>query len=157
MTSTYSKVGTKWWANQFAFETNHLAWMNWMVMLGNQTNFWTYAWPKMVVYLQSFLHCNLALVSDLYFPKKAPKSFNKASFITVILINKVLILPDLAVNYNNKIFRLTCTTTFYTINFIWVTMFAKYLKNFSSTRKKIKIIKRLYQWNLHKTINKTFT
>ena len=24
----------------------------------------------------------------------------------------------------------------YTINFIWVTMFAKYLKNFSSTRKK---------------------
>ena len=35
------------------------------------------AWPKMAVCLQLFLYCDLALVSDLYFPKKAPKSVQR--------------------------------------------------------------------------------
>ena len=62
-----------------AFKTNHLALiiLNWMLILGNQANFWARAWPKMAVCLQLFLYCDLALVSDLYFPKKAPKSVKR--------------------------------------------------------------------------------
>ena len=51
--------------------------LNWMLMLGNQANFWAHAWPKMAVGLLSFRHCDLAFVSDLYFLEKAPRSVNR--------------------------------------------------------------------------------
>ena len=78
MTSTSSKAGIKR-SNHFAFDTNHLTSivLNWMLILGNQANFLAHAWPKMAACLQSFSHCDLALVSDLYFPQKAPKSVNR--------------------------------------------------------------------------------
>ena len=107
MTSTHplklsSKAGINRQTNHFAFETNHLASiiLNWMLMLGNQANIWARAWPRMAVCLHSFLHCDLELLSDLYFLRKAPKSVEncESSSIIVILINKGLILPDLAVN-----------------------------------------------------------
>ena len=90
--------------NAFPFETNYLASviLNWMLMLGNLANFWARAWPKIAVWSQSFSLCDLTLVSDLYFPKKAPKSVNRtvsqSTFITVILINEGLILPDFVQN-----------------------------------------------------------
>ena len=70
-----------------------------MLILGNQANFCACASPKMAVCLQSFPHCDLALVSDLYFPQKAPKSVNGTvrTLLSVIFIDKGLILPDLAV------------------------------------------------------------
>jgi len=60
---------SKRWMNHVVLETNHLALivLNWMLMLGNQANFWARASPKMAVCLQSFPQCDLVLVSDLYY------------------------------------------------------------------------------------------
>ena len=71
-----------------------------MLMLGNQANFLARASPKIKVFFQSFPHSDLALVSDSIFPRKLPNPLMELweLFITIILINKGLTLPDLAIN-----------------------------------------------------------
>ena len=45
-----------------------------------------------------FLHCDLALVSDLFFPKIELFELFYHSYFLTVKTNKGLILPDLAVN-----------------------------------------------------------
>ena len=65
MTFTSSKAGIRGQTNHFAFETNHLA----SIVFELNVDVWQM--------FESFLNCDLALVSDLlYFLKKAPKFVN---------------------------------------------------------------------------------
>ena len=71
-----------------------------MLMLGNQAIFLARASPKIKVFFQSFPHCDLALVSDLYFPKKLLNLLIELweLFYNSYFDKKGLTLPDLAVN-----------------------------------------------------------
>ena len=87
-------------------------------------SFWTECWYLvtrrifqqclMAVCLQWFPHCDLALVSNLYFPKKSVNRTVRA-LLSQLFDKQGLKLPDFAVNLNKK-FRLM----YYAIDFILI-------------------------------------